>query len=253
MEITRELLVDVGLTWPESRGAALRALLFNHVRIGASTLRWTPRADDELDDEHKLRLDTCWSVAVGLSMLDSVRGSAFALRALLMSLSAGEPRRIALTLSGAVFASASLNQIRRLRRLTKAIARAAAQTDAPEAACYLAVANAARAYFVDNDWAATRDAAGRSICSSNSSAGPRGLRAITELQPIMRSTCDAARAVAATASSRLASASSSRTGSCSMIAPRTAFATSTTRSRAGRFLTDSRGPRTSSTGGGVHA
>jgi hypothetical protein len=52
-----------------------------------------------------------------------------------------------------------MNQDRRLRRLTKALARAAAQTDAPEARCYLALAEAARAYFVDNDWVATRDIA----------------------------------------------------------------------------------------------
>jgi hypothetical protein len=56
-----------------------------------------------------------------------------------------------------------MNQTRRLRRLTKAIARAAAETDAPEARCYVSLAEAARAYFVDNDWPATRDIALRGL------------------------------------------------------------------------------------------
>jgi eukaryotic-like serine/threonine-protein kinase len=163
LEIARQLLAEVGLSWPASRAAALRALLWSDIRIATSRLRWRSRSEAELSPEQKLRLDTCWSTAVGLSMLDSMRGTTFAFRALLMNLAAGEPRRIANALSGAAFAAAGMNQHRRLRRLTKAIARAAAETDAPEARCYLALAESARAYFVDNDWPATRDIALRGL------------------------------------------------------------------------------------------
>jgi hypothetical protein len=52
-----------------------------------------------------------------------------------------------------------MNQHRRLRRLQRAIARAAAETDAPEARCYVALADAARAYFFANDWAGTAEIA----------------------------------------------------------------------------------------------
>jgi tetratricopeptide (TPR) repeat protein len=161
--VARELLAELGLRWPTTRGAALRSLLWNHVRIGTSGLRWRPRVEAELAPDQKLRVDVCWSAAVGLSMVDSMRGTLFAQRALIMALAAGEPSRIVCTLAGAAFAAAGMNQNRRLRRLEQAIARAAADTDTPEARCYVALAESARAYFFDNDWGATRDISVRGL------------------------------------------------------------------------------------------
>lgn len=163
LEVARQLLAEVGLPWPASRGAALRSMAWLYVRIATSRLTWKPRSEAELSTEQKLRLDTCWSAAVGLSMVDSVRGATFAMRALVMTLVAGDPRRIACALSAAAFTAAGMNQHRRLRRLTKAIARAATETDAPEAHCYVALAETARAYFVDNDWPATVKTARRGL------------------------------------------------------------------------------------------
>lgn len=163
LEVERQLLAEVDLPWPATRGAALRSMAWLYVRIGASRLRWKHRDEAELSPELKLRLDTCWSAAVGLSMVDSMRGAVFAMRSLVMTLSAGDPRRIACALAAATFAAAGMGQHRRLRHLTKAIARAATETEAPEARCYAAVADAARAYFVDNDWPATRDISQRGL------------------------------------------------------------------------------------------
>ena len=163
LEVERQLLAEVGLPWPASRGAALRSMAWLYVRIGASRLKWKHRTEAELSEQQKLRLDTCWSAAVGLSMVDSMRGAAFAMRSAVLTLSAGDPRRIACALSAAAFAAAGMNQHRRLRALTKAIARAVTETDAPEARCYVALAETARAYFVDNDWPATRDTARRGL------------------------------------------------------------------------------------------
>jgi serine/threonine protein kinase len=163
LEVERALLAEVGLPWPASRGAAVRSIAWLYVRIGATRLRWQHRDEDELSEEQKLRLDTCWSAAVGLAMIDSIRSAAFAMRSLVLTLHAGDPRRIACALSAAAFAAASMNQHRRLRHLTKAIARAVTETDAPETRCYVALAESARAYFADNDWPATRDIAQRGL------------------------------------------------------------------------------------------
>lgn len=163
LEVERALLAEVGLPWPASRGAALRSMAWLYIRIGASRLRWQHRDEAELSAEQKLRLDTCWSAAVGLSMVDSIRAGAFAMRSLVLTLNAGDPRRIACALSAAAFAAAGMNQHRRLRHLTKAIARAVTETDAPETRCYVALAEAARAYFADNDWPATRDISRRGL------------------------------------------------------------------------------------------
>ncbi|HEY5949155.1 MAG TPA: hypothetical protein VIV40_26865 [Kofleriaceae bacterium] len=155
LELTRALLDEVGLPWPTSQAATLRSVLWYSARIGVSRLRWHSRVESELAPARKLLIDTCWSTAISISMVDSIRGSAFVSRALIMALSAGEPRRIACGLAGAAFAAAGMNQERRLRRLTKAIARAVSETEAPEARCYVALADAARAFFVDFDFAAT--------------------------------------------------------------------------------------------------
>ena len=163
IDVARSLLAEVGLSWPVSRRAAIRALVWTDFRIGISRLRWRRRAEEDLSIEQKLRLDTCWSTAVALSMADSMRGLGFCLRTLTMTLSAGESRRIACALGGAAFAAGSMNQERRFRRLLNAIERAVAETDAPEAHCYVALAHAARAYFSANDWQATRDISQRGI------------------------------------------------------------------------------------------
>ena len=49
----------------------------------------------EIAPEELLHIDTCWSVALGLSHVDPVRGCDFHMRHLLLALRAGEPYRIA--------------------------------------------------------------------------------------------------------------------------------------------------------------
>ncbi len=161
LEVAREMVAEVGLPWPASRAAALRMFMWNGLRVGACRLKWRTRSESDIPAEQLLRLDTSWSATLGLSMADSIRGTAFAMHTARMTLAAGEPRRIACALSAAAFAAAGLNHKRKLRRLTSAIARAAAETDAPEAHCYVALADAARAYFIANDWPGTREIAVR--------------------------------------------------------------------------------------------
>jgi len=155
MAVARDLLAEVGMPLPATRRAAVFSLVWRNLRLGLLRLRWTPRSDDELAPAERLRLDTCWSATVGLSMCDPIRGTSYAARMPVMALRAGEPRRIALALAAAAFAAAGMNQRRRLRRLTEAIGRAATQTDAREAHAYVTLAEAARAFFFDNDWAGT--------------------------------------------------------------------------------------------------
>ena len=65
--------------------------------------RYTERPQEDCDSETLRRIDTCWSVAIGLCLVDILRAETFHLRHLLSALSLGEPRRVARGLAMEVF------------------------------------------------------------------------------------------------------------------------------------------------------
>ena len=56
---------------------------------------FVPRRVDDIDADALLRVDTCWSAATGLALVDMISASDFSARHLLMALDAGEPYRVA--------------------------------------------------------------------------------------------------------------------------------------------------------------
>jgi len=95
----RALVEAIGMQFPNSRGAALRSLLFNRARIRVRGLRHTVRPAAEVPAEELLQIDTCWSVAIGLTFVDFIYGADFQMRHLLRALDAGEPYRLALAVA----------------------------------------------------------------------------------------------------------------------------------------------------------
>src|SRR5262249_6985739 len=65
------------------------------------------------------QIDVCWSVSVGLSMIDTIRGASFQTRQLLLALDAGEPYRVARALSAeaAFIATAGTSREARVSQL----------------------------------------------------------------------------------------------------------------------------------------
>ena len=80
---------------PRSPRAALLSLLWRRARLRWRGLRFVPRRADDIDADALLRVDTCWSAATGLVLVDMISASDFSARHLLMALDAGEPSRIA--------------------------------------------------------------------------------------------------------------------------------------------------------------
>ncbi len=78
-----------------SRRAALVWLLWRRARLRWRGLRFVPKPADDIDADALLRIDTCWSAATGLALVDMISASDFNVRHLLMALDAGDPYRIA--------------------------------------------------------------------------------------------------------------------------------------------------------------
>jgi tetratricopeptide (TPR) repeat protein len=95
----RSLLSDVlralDLEMPATGGAVVRSILYRRTKLALRGASFTERAARDVPPRDLLRIDVCWSAAVGLGLVDPARGAHFQLEGLLLALAAGEPHRIA--------------------------------------------------------------------------------------------------------------------------------------------------------------
>src|SRR5262249_50647860 len=110
-----------------SRRGALTSLGWHRARMRWRGLQFVPRRVEDIDRDVLLRLDTCWSAASGLALVDMISGADYATRHLLMALDAGEPSRIARGLALESFARGAFPMGRKLAQhlvdQSKALAR----------------------------------------------------------------------------------------------------------------------------------
>src|SRR5579883_3516401 len=95
----RQVFAAVGMRLPDSNRGAIGSLLLRRVQLRLRGLRFHERAESEVPARDRMRIDGSWSVAVGLSTIDTLRGAVFQTRSLLLALDAGEPYRIARALA----------------------------------------------------------------------------------------------------------------------------------------------------------
>jgi hypothetical protein len=99
MATLRDVLGEVGMRVPPTPSVALGLVLLERVRLRARGLAFTPRPASAVRPDVLRRIDVCWSAALGLGMIDNVRGAFFQARNLRLSLDAGEPYRVARALA----------------------------------------------------------------------------------------------------------------------------------------------------------
>ncbi|MFT3776445.1 MAG: AAA family ATPase [Minicystis sp.] len=99
MASLREVLAAVGMSVPRTPSAALAWLLLRRAQLRARGLAFAARPAPDIRPEALRRIDVCWSAALGLGMIDNVRGASFQTTNLLLSLDAGEPYRAARALA----------------------------------------------------------------------------------------------------------------------------------------------------------
>jgi hypothetical protein len=151
LELMEHVLQGVGLRFQKSPRAALMAIVMHRTRLKMGGLE--PAAPQAVSDEERQRMDTCWSMGVGLSMVDSVRASEFHARHLLMALRAGDRVRLAraLALEAGHLGSLGGADLEQARELLERAQRMAEESDDAHALGLCKLIRGAQALFTA-DW-----------------------------------------------------------------------------------------------------
>jgi hypothetical protein len=156
----RSVLAAIGMAMPATTRGSLVSLLAQRLRLRlrGPDLGIRLRDPATIPPDQLTRIDVCWSMAVGMSVIDPIRGADFQARHLLLALRAGDPYRIACGLAAEASFSASDGGAAAVRteRLVQAAEALAAQVGHPNALGYAAFARAFTGYLVGR-WRESRE------------------------------------------------------------------------------------------------
>jgi serine/threonine protein kinase len=153
IQALRTVLVTLGMKLAATPRRALVSLLFRRAYIRLRGLRFRERDESQVSAEELIRVDTCWSAAMGLGIVDNIRGADFHERHLLLALRTGEPYRIsrALALEVGYSATGGSHSQRRTQELIHATQKLAERINHPHA-LGLAVLTAGIAAYLEGRW-----------------------------------------------------------------------------------------------------
>jgi serine/threonine protein kinase len=89
------VLKAVGMAYQRTPLRAVISLIMRRLTLRLRGLGFREREQGEVSVADLSRIDVCWTSAIGLGIIDPIRGADFTGRHLLMALAAGEPYRIA--------------------------------------------------------------------------------------------------------------------------------------------------------------
>ncbi len=95
LTVLRTVLESVGLALAKTPRQAIASVIAQRVMLAVRGLKYRERTVAELNPLQVRQIDACWSVAVGLGMVDNARASDFQVRHVRLALRAGEPYRVA--------------------------------------------------------------------------------------------------------------------------------------------------------------
>ena len=155
MNVIRTVLHALQMRLAPSPLVALASLSWRRARIRWRGLAFVARDPDHIPVDSLLRIDTCWSVTTGLTMVDSIRAVDFNARHLLLALDAGEPYRIARALAlEALFLASRGAGVRRAAQCAERAASVAKQSGRPHAEA-LSALTAGMSAFLAGEWKKT--------------------------------------------------------------------------------------------------
>jgi hypothetical protein len=148
LAVTRTVLRAVNLRLAPSPLTALASLIWWRLRTRWRGLDSVGRDSSQIPAETLLRIDTGWSVATGLAMVDTIRAAAFNAQHLFLALEAGEPYRIARSLAlETVFLVSGGTHGGFVDRCAEWAAHYATQSGAPHAEAVSALCAGGRAFL----------------------------------------------------------------------------------------------------------
>jgi len=153
LAVLRTVLSSMGMKLAETPNQALLSFLGQRALARVRGLNFHERDESEISGQEVTRIDTCWSVAVGLSMVDVIRGAEFQARHLLLALKAGEPSRVvrALTTEAAYTSIAGSKSRLRTERLLMQAAALAEHLKQPDAFGRVLLARGISSYLM-GEW-----------------------------------------------------------------------------------------------------
>ncbi len=95
LAILNSVLQSIGMKLAGGAKRALLSLLLRRLQLRLRGLKFRPRLESEIPRLELFKIDTCLSIASGLSTIDTIRGADFQARHVLLALAAGEPYRVA--------------------------------------------------------------------------------------------------------------------------------------------------------------
>jgi hypothetical protein len=157
------VLDELGTPLPRTRTRALVSLMWGKARLRLRGIAFRERAESTLSADERRRLDVTWSVACGLTLIDTIRGADFQTRNLLLALKIGEPYRIARALAWEAthLAMEGVGSRQRALRFLEAADQIAARLDNAHAAGMAVMSRGVAAFFLGdlNEAAAVCDRA----------------------------------------------------------------------------------------------
>jgi tetratricopeptide (TPR) repeat protein len=153
IEVMRDVLSAVGLRLPASPRTAFASLLVRRAWLRLRGLKFVQRDPLQTLEKDRLRLDACWSVAIGLAIVDTIRGNDFLTRYLLLAFRTGEPYWIArgLALEASAISIAGQSSRNRAAQVLAAAENLAQTVNNPHLTGLLHLAKAGVSYFV-GEW-----------------------------------------------------------------------------------------------------
>ena len=166
------ILDPVGLSLPRTPRRAFWRLLWSRARLRLRGLKFRERAAADVPADQLELIDIYRSVAVGISIVDVIRGADYQTRSLLLALDAGEPLRIALALGWeAVHVACEGRPVwRRTERLVAAAGRLAERLGHPHALGMASLSAGAAEFLIGRyrsglDWVDRAEAIFRDRCT----------------------------------------------------------------------------------------
>ena len=94
VRLIEQVFPSLGLRFPKSPRAALLGLSVRRIQVGVRGIGFRPRHVDAVAPDAIARVDAAWTVAVGLSTVDNLKGACVQSGNLLLALQLGEPFRV---------------------------------------------------------------------------------------------------------------------------------------------------------------